>query len=110
MRSSGSLEEILRISSLWSASPGTMANLPLFGLDKASFRNNKLKSDSRFTPPWQVMQRLFRIGFTCVLKSTRFTDEVINQRPEPTANTRTTEIRIVFTVRESIPKVRIPEN
>src|ERR1051325_11197656 len=44
-------ELIRRINSLPEALPGMIASFPLSALAIASVRNNKLNSDSRFTPP-----------------------------------------------------------
>ena len=69
MRSSGSLSVRRRIISLCDGSPGTIANLPDLVLPSASSRNNTLKPPCFFTPPWQVIHFLFRMGFTSALKS-----------------------------------------
>lgn len=57
------------INSLCLTSPGIIGNCPLSAFAKASCRKSKLKSASRFTPPWHVMQRLLSMGLTWVLKS-----------------------------------------
>ena len=47
-----------------------MAGLPDSVLPRASSRNNKLNPAFCFTPPWQVMHFLLKMGLTSVLKST----------------------------------------
>src|SRR4051812_8962554 len=59
-----------------------MAALPLFVFPSASSRNKTLNPAFALTPPWQVMHFLFRIGFTCELKSIRASG-VRNQEPAP---------------------------
>jgi hypothetical protein len=47
-----------------------MAGWPDSLLASASDRNNKLNPAFRFTPPWQDIHFLLKMGFTSVLKST----------------------------------------
>jgi hypothetical protein len=47
-----------------------MAGLPESVLRKASSRENKLKPALSFTPPWQEMHLVLRMGRISALKST----------------------------------------
>lgn len=63
---------------------GIIAGSPDSVSAKASSSNNRLNPPLFFTPPWQVIQFLFRMGFMSALKSTvsaglrRFQTEIIS--------------------------------
>ena len=84
MRNSGSLSVNRCIKELLAALPGMMAGSPDSVLAKASSSNNRLNPPLFLTPPWQVIQFLFRMGFMSALKSTvseglrRFQTEIIS--------------------------------
>src|SRR4051794_8553968 len=75
-----------RIISLASGSPGTTARLPLLVGANISSRNNTLKPACFFTPPWQAIHFLLRIGFTSALKSIFFPEPVRKQPARIAAN------------------------